>query len=312
MAPPAKAPATSFCRHLCCLLLAAALFCAAIAFFTPPFEYKGVHYEASGAAPHVRRARAPGRYERYVAARAGDVSGVRDLLRRGARVDAATPMGVSALHIAASLGRTDVLRELLAAERGVFSSAADVHGNTPLLLAASGGHVDAVRMLLAAGADVKARTVYDLATPMMRASRVNNLEVTTLLLKSGSDPDMIDVRVRRVKPTGSCARVLATSPPIPPPPPPPPSRASSAQVDGRTALTYAAEEHRKDMVQLLVESGAGIDIFQLSNGMTPLMCVWAFAPSGDSASCRAHSRAPHTPPPPPHTGLLRRRATSSS
>jgi ankyrin repeat protein len=198
MAPPLNKGAAShpppLCRHFCCLLLAAALFCAAIAFFTPPFEYKGVRYEAAGAA-HARRARAPGRYELYAAARAGDLASVRDLLRRGARVDAASPMGVSALHIAASLGRTDVLRELLAAERGVFSSGADVHGNTPLLLAAAGGHADAVTLLLAAGADVKARTVYDLATPMMRASRVNNLDVTRLLLKSGSDPDMIDVRL---------------------------------------------------------------------------------------------------------------------
>jgi ankyrin repeat protein len=231
-----RAPASSLLARAFAVLLAAATVAALFVIATTPaFEGKGEHF-AAAAAPAARRPRRPGGYELFTAARAGDAAAVRDALRRGARAGFTTPTGQTALHAAAAGGHAAALRELLAADSGVFVSAMDTHGNTPLLLAAAGGHADAVGALLAAGASVAARTTYDKATPFLRASRANFMDVTAALLAAGSDPDVADV-------------------------------------DGRTALTYAAEEQRGDMVRALVAAKAGIDIFQLSNGMTPLMCV---------------------------------------
>ena len=59
--------------------------------------------------------------------------------------------GRTALHLASDYGWTGCVRELIA--RGADVNAANNYGNTPLILASWGGNIDAVRLLLAAGAD---------------------------------------------------------------------------------------------------------------------------------------------------------------
>jgi hypothetical protein len=55
------------------------------------------------------------------------------------------------LLCASEIGRVDIVRELLA--RGANINAADIFGTTPLMLASALGKVEVVRALLAAGAD---------------------------------------------------------------------------------------------------------------------------------------------------------------
>ena len=59
--------------------------------------------------------------------------------------------GETSLYIASANGHLDVVRELLA--RGANIEAASNGGFTPLILASWLGHVDVVRALLAAGAN---------------------------------------------------------------------------------------------------------------------------------------------------------------
>lgn len=70
---------------------------------------------------------------------------VRVLLERGAKVNARTPAGITALEGAASQGNPAVIRLLLQA--GADPNAADKQGVTPLIVAQSRGHADVVALL---------------------------------------------------------------------------------------------------------------------------------------------------------------------
>lgn len=213
--------------------LAFTLWLISAALFVSPGVDNFEYRGVQGRSLHTRSARRPSPLELYVAARAGDVGEVRALLSRGAKVDAATSTGEQALHAAASGGFTEIVVLLLGTE-GVFPSDETVFGVTPLLLAATKGHGDIVTLLLSAGANVHTVTTYDKATPFMRAARARHEGIVQSLLGAGSAPDARDV-------------------------------------DGRTALTYAAEEGAVSIVRLLLSAKADVDAFQLSNGMTPLM-----------------------------------------
>jgi ankyrin repeat protein len=88
--------------------------------------------------------------------------------------------------IAAALGRTDRLKELL---RG--ASASEVH--SALSLAAVNGHTEAARLALDAGADVDAfMVVHRHSTPLHQAALDENLELMALLLARGARTDIAD------------------------------------------------------------------------------------------------------------------------
>ena len=72
-----------------------------------------------------------------------------------AQVDSKDCTGATALHRAASTGRTDVIRALLAA--GARINARNADKATPLLLAAIAGHQPAAILLAGKGADVEVR-----------------------------------------------------------------------------------------------------------------------------------------------------------
>jgi ankyrin repeat protein len=58
------------------------------------------------------------------------------------------------VHLLASLGDTEALRELLSSRPDLVTRRdPHDHDNTPLLLAVKGGHMDATRLLLEHGAD---------------------------------------------------------------------------------------------------------------------------------------------------------------
>jgi len=72
---------------------------------------------------------------------------VRELLARGADVNARNNDGVTALHMASSNGRAEALRELLKRD-GVNVNAQDNVGDTPLMDACSYGHLMAATLLI--------------------------------------------------------------------------------------------------------------------------------------------------------------------
>jgi ankyrin repeat protein len=90
-----------------------------------------------------------------LAAFVGDDASVALLLERGARIDAPSDHGLTALMYAAGRGHAAVVRALLA--RGAAVEARDRGGHTPLMFAANGGHLDVAQALLEAGSDRAAK-----------------------------------------------------------------------------------------------------------------------------------------------------------
>jgi ankyrin repeat protein len=130
---------------------------------------------------HPRAGLSGGATTLMAAARAGDVEVVRDLVRRGAAVDARDEDGYTALMYAANVGDRAAVDELIAAEADV--NARDDEGSTPLMFAAQGGFSDVVQRLLEAGADPSARGDHGL-TARAFAEQNGHDEVARLLAEA--------------------------------------------------------------------------------------------------------------------------------
>jgi ankyrin repeat protein len=82
---------------------------------------------------------------------------VRELLARGADVNARANDGFAALHSASWKGHAEVVRELLS--RGAAINTQADNGATPLTCACDTGHLAAATLLLNAGADLALLTI---------------------------------------------------------------------------------------------------------------------------------------------------------
>jgi ankyrin repeat protein len=148
------------------------------------------------------------------------------------------------IHVAAQHGNCDVLEALLAAD--AYPCYQDKHGMTPLHYAASKGHTEAVGVLLefpyhsdhseAVVVMVKARSAHFKRTPLHECCCVAEtvapaVEIAALLIAHGADVD-------------SCA------------------------ASDNTALHMAAQRGNRNMVVLLLESGANL-FMQNLRGFTP-------------------------------------------
>jgi hypothetical protein len=87
----------------------------------------------------------------FYAVRRGDLTAVKELLRRGVDVNARTGGGWTPLHVAAENGRVEIAELLISS--GADVNARTKYGSTPLHEAARRGHADVVRLLLERGAD---------------------------------------------------------------------------------------------------------------------------------------------------------------
>ena len=112
------------------------------------------------------------------AARKGDARRVRELLDKGANVNARDEYGLAPLHVAAFNGQLDVARLLI--DRGADVNAIDELGETPLHWAAFNGHVDVARLLLERGADASVRDDEG-KTPLDLAREKGHVEVARVI-----------------------------------------------------------------------------------------------------------------------------------
>jgi ankyrin repeat protein len=119
----------------------------------------------------------------YAASEKGHLEVVRELLARGAAVDAAIYGGWTPLLVAILKGHLEIVRELLA--RGASVDAAMNGGATPLYVASQMGHLEVVRELLERGAAVDAAYDGDY-TPLLIASAYGHFEIVSELLAAGA------------------------------------------------------------------------------------------------------------------------------
>lgn len=153
------------------------------------------------------------------AARRGDLSAVRALLRGGAEVNGTRGDGMSALHWAADRGDAELASLLLYA--GAKPNAGTRIGSyTPLHIAARTGRGEIVEELLSAGANPQAVTTNSYVQPIHLAASSGDARALRALISVGANVD---------------AREGAW---------------------GQTPLTFAAAANRVDAIRILLEAGA--------------------------------------------------------
>jgi uncharacterized protein len=148
---------------------------------------------------------------------AGDVQGVRTLIKGGTDVNARSGDGSTPLLWAAHTSNLDIAKALIAAKAAV--DAPNDFGVTPLLEASRNGDAPMVELLLRAGADPK-RSHPEGETPLLSASRAGSVPTVRLLLARGVDVNHAE------------------------------------KFQQTTALMWAAAEGHLDVVDLLLEAGA--------------------------------------------------------
>lgn len=129
-----------------------------------------------------------GRTALSYAAERGHVDVVAELLRHGA-FDESTCSDLVSLFAAAAVGDFDRVKELV--DKGAFVDAVTLDGRTPLFYAAELGHMDVVQLLIDHGASVRAKSnsrpsSQECETPLILAGRFGRMETFEALAKQGA------------------------------------------------------------------------------------------------------------------------------
>ena len=180
------------------------------------------------------------------AASSGDADTVRELLDNGAKVDAKTDDGFTAMTLAANDDVAAVLQEAGAKTRlqsllgRIGLEKAPMAKPVPeLLAAAKRGDIGTVQALLAKGADVNAATPTG-GTALMAAAAAGHLDIVRALLAKGADVDARDKN-------GWSALM----------------RAAKAGLE--------SEDGRRDVAEALLAAGAAVDAKTTHGGATAIM-----------------------------------------
>ena len=197
-----------------------------------------------------------------VAADRGDTLLVEQLLEKGAKVDATTWEGVTALMYAAQNGNVPMVRLLL--ESGASPDLKSVNGFTALVTAIRSGQFEAAEQLLRSGANI------DLAdnrgiTPLMHAIAVDSFYLADLLLyyeadfqlKSHEDIDalMLAAYLGRYETTVTLLELGAD--------------VNSEDDKIRFPLYFATAGNHPEIMELLIQYGAMLEK-RADNGYTAL------------------------------------------
>jgi uncharacterized protein len=156
------------------------------------------------------------------AAKAGDLAAVKRLLHEGGDVNAALGDGTTALHHAATRGDAEMVSVLLYAGANVRATTR-LGGYTPLHLASQRGHEAVIERLIKGGANPNLATATG-ATPLMLAAASGHVAAVKQLAAQQSD---LNARER---------------------------------ANDQTALMFAAAFDRPEVVKLLIEVGADVQL----------------------------------------------------
>ena len=177
-----------------------------------------------------------------------DVEMTKALLAAGATVDAANHYGVTPLLQASRNGNVEVMRALL--DAGAQATRWHAEGETPLMAAARTGKVDAVKLLLDRGSFVNAADPYQEETALMWASAEGQLDVVKTLLAAGADPNLkahvstITTRSHADHPSG-----------------------------GFTALMFAVRNGHEDVAKALIDGGADLKLTNADGASAAIVAI---------------------------------------
>ena len=164
-----------------------------------------------------------GDYPLNIAATYGPAEMVTILLDAGAGLEQPGRDGLHPLHNAVALGHRDIVALLI--QRGAVIDARDTLGRTPLysFAASGGGDIEIAKMLLAAGSDPRSEEDAFHVTALDNAVETGNLELVELLIAAHAD-------------------------------------VNHRNVDGWSALHFAAHHSRYEFVKVLVAAGADVNL----------------------------------------------------
>ena len=179
-----------------------------------------------------------------------DLAAVEREIGEGADINLAGAGGRTALMLAASENRSDLVRHLLAA--GARVNATNSRGGTALMYAAVGGDSETVAVLLANRADVNAAGSNGW-TALMIAAASGYPEIAQRLLERGADPNAADIYgwtplMRAVyEQRDAVVQVLLRNGK---------TNVNATNDQGHTALHHAAMQGHADLARLLLAHGA--------------------------------------------------------
>jgi ankyrin repeat protein len=113
-----------------------------------------------------------------------DSSAVRSIIEDGYDINLAYEHGQTALHLAASIGNTDIIRLLI--ENGANVNAKNNYKWTSLHKASFNGHTEIVKLLIENGADVNVNSNTHW-TPLHLAADNGHTEIVRLLIENGAN-----------------------------------------------------------------------------------------------------------------------------
>ena len=120
----------------------------------------------------------------FEAARKGDAETIREMIRRGAKLDARDDHDDTALTWVAVEGKAEVARILL--EAGANPDLRQYEGATALMLAADRGHLDVVKALVDAKADMNLKHPTEYISALDFAARAGHKQIVDFLDASGA------------------------------------------------------------------------------------------------------------------------------
>jgi ankyrin repeat protein len=129
----------------------------------------------------------------HVLASRGSTKAVKQLLRRGAKVSAKLPDGMTALHMAATNGHAEVVALLIQGGADVTNKTTD--GNTALHLAAGNGRSKIAELLINAGAEILAKNTQGKTALSWAVSNGSILVVETALRNIKRKDDLLDIDI---------------------------------------------------------------------------------------------------------------------
>jgi ankyrin repeat protein len=121
---------------------------------------------------------------------ASDTASMKELLDRGAMIEAQGMNGITALGMAAFWGREEAADLLIQYHADIDALTGGDTGRSPLAWAVSEGHAGMVKLLLARHAHVNVRDT-ELNTPLILAAALGRYEIAKILLEAGANPRLV-------------------------------------------------------------------------------------------------------------------------